>query len=92
MGSLNKFTQLKDELSDVYYRCDGRQKLEEILANDAPVFFRILASLQPRLKIQEIREFEGTIDLNEVSTRDLLRSLNLTSVEQAEVLGEADEQ
>jgi len=62
------------------------------LANDAPVFFRILASLQPRLKIQEIREFEGTIDLNEVSTRDLLRSLNLTSVEQAEVLGEADEQ
>ena len=85
MGSLNKFTQLKDELSDVYYRCDGRQKLEELLENDAPVFFRILASLQPRLKIQEIRDLTQMGNLSNIPTSVLLEELGLTAVEQAEV-------
>ncbi|MBK35921.1 MAG: hypothetical protein CME26_10390 [Gemmatimonadetes bacterium] len=80
-GSLNKFTQLKDELSDVYHRCNGRQKLEELLEHDAPTFFRILASLQPRLKIQEVRDLEGTTDLSLVPTKDLLEALNFTAVQ-----------
>ena len=70
-GALNRFTMLREEFVEVYQDCGGREKLEEMLQENPRVFFGLLVSLMPKLKVQEERSLN--VDLKDLSMVELLR-------------------
>ena len=70
-GALNRFTRLREEFVDVYQNCGGREKLEEMLQENPRVFFGLLVSLMPKLKVHEERSLN--VDIKDLSMVELLR-------------------
>ncbi len=74
-GSINRFTRLREDFIDTYYQNGGAEKLRKLMEDNPRDYFRILAALLPKLKVEESRSM--ALSVKDMTMTELIEAAGL---------------